>query len=218
MAGRKSKIVHLSAVQHHALGRIKSAPMRVVCGIDEVGRGPFAGPVTVAGVLFAKDFFHEDIRDSKEMTHKERVRVLHDIIYPNALETIVLSQSAEYIDQVGIGVVQEELTEAVALYMRHRFPTCLVVQDGNHPTKIDGSTKNVIWLPSADALVPSVSAASILAKVTRDTYMLSMAEQYPGYGFETNMGYRSEAHLRGLAQYGVCPLHRRSWRPVKPFC
>lgn len=215
---KNGKRTNLTAQQHHALGRIASSQSRVICGIDEVGRGSFAGPIVVAGVVFPKDFDHEDIDDSKRLSHSKRVRVLHEIIYPNALATVILSQTARYIDEVGISVVQEQLTEGVALYMRNRFKNCLVVQDGELPVEVDGSSRNVVWMAKADQLVPSVSAASIVAKVSRDLFMRGMAEHFPGYGFETNVGYHSAEHMRGLRQYGVCELHRKSWKPVKPFC
>lgn len=208
---------HLSAQQHHALGRIASVQNRYVCGIDEVGRGSFAGPITVAGVVFPKGFDHDDIDDSKRLSHKKRVKVLHEVIFPNALATVILSMSPEKIDQVGIGTAQEQLTEGVALYMRARFKNCLVVQDGDLPTEVDGSTRNVVWLPKADRLVPSVAAASIVAKESRDTFMKQMDAHYPGYGFKTNVGYHSEQHMTGLREKGACDLHRKSWKPVKPF-
>lgn len=209
---------HLSPHQFRALGRIAAAQNRYVCGIDEVGRGCFAGPITVGGVVFPKDFDHDDIDDSKRLSHKRRVKVLHEVIFPNALATVVLSMTPEYVDRLGVGVAQEYLTEGVALYMRERFKNCVVVQDGDLPVEVNGSTSNVVWLPKADQLVPSVAAASIIAKVSRDTYMKAMAKHYPGYGFESNVGYHSAEHMRGLRQYGACALHRKSWKPVKPFC
>jgi ribonuclease HII len=214
---KKKRLKRLSPQQERALERIASSSVEHVIGIDEVGMGSWAGPVVVAAVTVKKGWDHNEVVDSKRLSHRARLEAWSKHILPNAVAHCVLSQPSEAIDAEGIGKVRARLTESAAIYCRHRFPDALVVQDGDLPIEVDGSAANVVWLPNADVVVPAVSAASILAKVTRDLYMRKMAELYPGYGFETNVGYHSKKHVLGLERLGPTPIHRLSYKPVKAY-
>lgn len=204
--------------------RLLSSSAEHVIGIDEVGMGCWAGPVVVAGVCMLRTWGHSDVKDSKKMTHLSRQKALYKHIYPNALGYVVLSKTSVEIDKVGIKTAHAQLMEGVGLYLRRRFPDALVVQDGNEKFAIPNGQVpntgyvNVINFSKADVLVPSVSAASILAKVSRDLYMREEAKKYPGYGFETNVGYHSDLHRKALDRWGITPIHRRSYEPVKLYC
>lgn len=204
----------LQRSQLHALERINAHGSEFIIGIDEVGLGCLAGPVTVGAVVLPKSWHHKSVTDSKALTHRQRTRVLHEVIYPNALVRCALSRTAEDVDTYGIERCRLELTEAAALFCRARFPDALVVQDGDNPAMVDGSLRNVVFLPKADFLVASVSAASILAKVTRDMYMEEMHERFPKYDFIHNRGYRSQKHIDAIVKYGPCVLHRMSYRTL----
>lgn len=213
----KKKPVLITPFQERALENIASYKSDLVVGIDEVGMGCWAGPVVVSAVVLPRDWKHPDVKDSKQLTHKKRVKALQEQIMPNALLHCTLWGDNEQIDEHGIAEVHDRLVRGCALFCRVRYPDVIVVQDGNYPLEVDGGLHRVVCLPKADELVPAVSAASILAKVTRDQYMVKMAETYPGYGFESNKGYHSKHHVSGLEALGPCPLHRKSFKPVAAF-
>ncbi len=214
---KKKQLKVLSAHQRQALERISSSSSAHVIGIDEVGKGCWAGPVTVAAVVMPRDWDHPEVVDSKRTTHKQRVRLWSEVIYPNALACCVLSATNQEIDRYGLEPVTRRLTEAAAMYGRLRYHDALVVEDGDIPVEVDGSIARVAWLPKADVLVPSVSAASILAKLSRDTFMQQLDRVYPGYDFASNMGYHSKTHVEGLDRQGVCGIHRLSFKPVRAY-
>lgn len=222
--GTRKKQVHLTQDQFVGLQRLASSSAKYIIGVDEVGMGSWAGPVVVAGVCMPKSWSHPKVKDSKQMTHNSRQDALHKFIYPAALSYVVLSKSSEEIDRLGIKTAHAQLMEGVGLYLRHRFPDALVVEDGDQKIPIhDGQELNngyrgVIAFKKADELVPCVSAASVLAKVTRDLFMKAQAKVYPGYGFETNVGYHSKVHKDALDRWGLTPLHRRSYKPVQMYC
>ena len=206
----------LSPLQRDALKRIEESKAEFIIGIDEVGMGCWAGPMAVAGVVVPKGWTHPDVMDSKEFKQKrdKMFRVLLEAVYPNVLDKCLLSRPAHLLDEYGLEASQRYLTEGVAVMLRQRYPGALVVQDGA-PVPVDGSLRRVIALPKADLHVKAVGAASILAKVSRDQNMIQQSKVYPGYGFETNMGYHSLTHKQALREQGPTPLHRRSFRPVK---
>lgn len=210
--------------QYAGIQRLSSSSAKCVIGIDEVGRGSWAGPLVVAGVCMPKEWRHPEVKDSKKMTHKSRMKALHEHIYPNALAYVVLSMTNEQIDKVGLGKAQYQLTEGCGLYLRHRYPEAPVVQDGTEKVPIlDGQElnngyNNLIAFKDADEHVPCVSAASVLAKVTRDLYMKEENKKFPGYGFDTNVGYHSKKHRDALDRWGITPLHRKSFGPVALYC
>jgi len=171
-----------------------------LCGIDEAGRGPFAGPLVVAGVILTKNI--DGLNDSKKLTEKKRER-LFDIIKENSSYHIVFT-SNDTIDRLGLSVC---LKNSILEIMEH-LDTTNFLMDGNTTFGID-SIKSMI---KADATIPQVSAASILAKVSRDRYMVDIASNYPNYGFEKHKGYGTKAHIDAIIEHGYCDLHRRSFK------
>jgi len=205
-----------TARQLTALKKIEEHPSEVVIGIDEVGCGPWAGPISIGVAVMPKKWRHKDVKDSKATKLSARAGIVKNAIIPNALFYAVLSAPSTDIDRYGLGVIRRNLTESAGIMARLRFPGALLVQDGVDPVPIDGTFKNIIFLPKADALVPAVSAASILAKNERDTFMQCVAHPaFPQYDFEHNMGYRNIKHELALKKDGPCPYHRRSFSPVK---
>jgi len=172
----------------------------LLCGIDEAGRGPIAGPLVMAGVILHAPV--DGLNDSKKLSEKKR-ETLYGLITANAAYHIVRF-SAQQIDDDGISVclasglreIMKVLGEADYLF------------DGNSTFGVRGLRTMV----KADAEIPEVSAASILAKVTRDREMVALAETYPQYGFEKHKGYGSAAHIEAIRTHGYCAVHRRSFR------
>ncbi|HEX5328572.1 ribonuclease HII [Sulfuricurvum sp.] len=172
----------------------------VLCGIDEAGRGPLAGPLTIAGVILRHPI--EGLNDSKKLTEKKREE-LFEIIIQNSDYHIVRFSAAQ-IDELGLSAclatglreIMSALGEADYLY------------DGNSKFGVSGLRTMV----KADATIPEVSAASILAKVTRDREMVELASLYPQYGFEGHKGYGSATHIEAIRLYGHCEIHRKSFK------
>lgn len=203
--------------QLEALRKIEAHDDEYIIGIDEVGIGAFAGPVTIGVVVVPRSWKHRDVKDSKKLSPKAREYVLREYVLPSSVFHMTVSMSNERIDSIGVEEVRKALTESAGCAARIRFPDALIVQDGleERAVPIDGSTRGIICVPKADALVPAVSAASILAKVTRDAYMKMVDKEYPGYDFASNAGYHSKTHVRNLLAKGPCPLHRQCYAPVK---
>ncbi|MGZ6005497.1 MAG: ribonuclease HII [Candidatus Saccharimonadales bacterium] len=180
----------------------------VTVGIDEVGRGCWAGPV-VAGAVILKEPI-EGLKDSKLLSKKQR-EALSDVIIQNSLAYGIGWVEPAELDEIG-------LTAAVGLAMQRALEQIEVaydeiIVDGNYNYfKHNPRARAVI---KADATVPAVSAASIIAKVARDNYMAEMAERYHGYGFEQHVGYGTALHLERLKLYGVSDLHRKSFKPIR---
>ena len=204
----------ITAEQIQALEKIGASTSEVVIGIDEVGVGCWAGPMTVAGVAVPRGWSHPEVKDSKALSKGKRKKA-EAIVKESALSWFITSATNSEIDVEGVQHARARLTEEVALKMLQYFPGALLVQDGDLPVVIGGAPQNMVWLAKADVLVPAVSAASVLAKVCRDEFMLLQSKNYPGYGFETNMGYGTAKHIEGLLAKGVCQLHRLSYKPVK---
>lgn len=203
--------------QLRALEAINRSEAMHVIGIDESGIGCIAGPIVIAGVVVPKGWSHPAVKDSKLMSRGQRARALQEVIYAQDLPTCMLFRHAQEIDEVGVRDSIRQLTEGVALYLRRRFPDALVVQDGEDPVPIDGSNKGVIYLAKADMHVPAVSAASILAKESHDLYMLQQHKLYPHWDFDNNMGYPSLKHRQAVAEHGLSPIHRLSYRTAKKY-
>jgi len=183
--------------------------MAVVVGIDEVGRGCWAGPVVAAAVILTKQV--NGLTDSKKLTRVRREQ-LYQAIKANSHYGLGWA-SASVVDELG-------LTEALARAMKSALGKIgaefqSIVIDGNYNfLSADARATAVV---KADLTHPAVSAASILAKVARDNYMARQALKIPNYDFEKHVGYGTAAHLRALTNNGVCVLHRRSFKPVKAF-
>lgn len=179
-----------------------------VAGLDEVGRGPLAGPVVAAAVVLAVKRVPAGLADSKALDRDTREELFGLILASAAVG--IASVSAREIDRINIRQASL-LAMCRALGALPCVPDVALV-DGNDPPRLPCPVHTVI---KGDASIPSIAAASIVAKVVRDRMMLRVAEQHPGYGFATNVGYSTAQHLSALAALGPTPLHRRSFAPVR---
>ena len=177
-----------------------------LCGIDEVGRGPLAGPVYAAAVILPKDSDILYLNDSKKLSEKKREE-LYNVIMEKAVAVGIGSATCERIDEINIlQATYEAMTQAVnSLSVK---PQALLI-DAVHIPQLEMYRQ--ISIIKGDAKSVSIAAASIIAKVTRDRVMKEMALQYPEYGFESNKGYGSADHIAAIKKYGPCPIHRRSF-------
>ena len=185
--------------------RARSKGYQFVCGVDEAGRGPLAAPVYAAAVLLPEHFDLPGLDDSKKLSAKKR-ESLYDAICSQAVAWCVASASEQEIDEINI-------LQATFLSMRRAV-------EGLHPAAdyalIDGNRMPPLAIPGetiikGDSLSASISAASILAKVSRDRYMVEMDRLYPQYQFAKHKGYGTKLHVELLKKYGPCPIHRRSF-------
>lgn len=176
-----------------------------ICGIDEVGRGPFAGPVVAGAVILPKDCDILYINDSKKLSAKKREE-LCEIIKEKAVAWSTARIENDRIDEINIlQATYEAMREAVKnLAVK---PDILL----NDAVTIPGIDIRQVPIVKGDAKSISIGAASIIAKVTRDAYMKEYDEMYPGYGFASNMGYGTAAHIKALKELGPTPIHRRSF-------
>ncbi len=179
-----------------------------IAGVDEVGRGPLAGPVTAAAVVLDPARIPEGLNDSKKLTKKARERLYDQIM--EVADVSIAHASVEEIDDINI------LRASHLAMMRAldglKVPADYALIDGNMlPRGLLLPAQTVI---KGDGRSQSIAAASIMAKICRDCVMLSLAQQHPGYGWETNMGYGSKSHMSALREMGPTPHHRRSFKPV----
>ena len=178
----------------------------LICGVDEAGRGPLAGPVCAAAVILPPDLEIEGLNDSKKLTEKKR-DALYDIITEKALAYGIAMATEQEIDEINI-------LQATFLAMRRAVerlsvrPSFVLVDGNREPDLGDLPLKTVV---KGDSLSANIAAASILAKVTRDRYMVEMDARYPEYGFAVHKGYGTQKHYEALRQYDACPIHRRSF-------
>ena len=182
-----------------------SLGLRLICGVDEAGRGPMAGPVCAAAVILPEHLQIPGLTDSKKLTDKKR-RELFPIIQEQAVAYGIGLASETEIDEINI-------LQATFLAMRRALDQLsvrpeMVLIDGNRETDFGLPVKTVV---KGDSLSANIAAASVLAKVTRDNIMVELAEQYPQYGFEIHKGYGTKAHYEALRAFGPCPIHRRSF-------
>lgn len=178
-----------------------------VCGIDEAGRGPIAGPVCAAAVILDPENPIEGLNDSKKLTPKKR-EALYEEIWDKALFCSVSFVFAEDIDKTDILSADLSAMERAFGNIAGKCGIVLVDGDVLPDIKHDGELKNVI---GGDAKSEAIAAASILAKVSRDREMCEFAEKYPEYGFEKHKGYGTKAHYAAIEDHGLCPIHRRSF-------
>jgi ribonuclease HII len=183
-----------------------------VAGVDEVGRGPLAGPVVAAAVILDPAAPIDGLRDSKLLTGRQRRRLAREIRL-HALAFAVGRVGPRRIDTVN--VLQATWCAMRAALRRLQVPPGLILVDGN--LRIPGVTCAQRAIVAGDRRSASVAAASILAKVTRDTFMQHAHRRYPDYGFRQHKGYATAVHLDALARLGPCPLHRRSFHGVGPM-
>lgn len=176
-----------------------------VCGVDEAGRGPLAGPVCAAAVILPEGLVIEGLNDSKKLTARKR-EALYERIVSEAVSYGIAFAEVEEIEQT-------DILSAALLAMNRAMAQldpqpALALIDGNTTRSIAVNARSVI---GGDGLCASIAAASVLAKVTRDRLMVSLAEKYPQYGFEKHKGYGTKAHYAAIAEYGPCEIHRRSF-------
>lgn len=180
-----------------------------VCGVDEAGRGPWAGPVSAGAVILDPARVPKGLNDSKKLTAKAR----------EALELEIMDSAIAW--GVGFASVEEiaelNILHAAGLAMRRAIEALQVTPvfalvDGNYRFKLPCDVKTVV---GGDGISASIAAASILAKVARDRLMIEMDGVYPGYGFASHKGYHAQIHVDALQRLGPCPIHRRSWAPVR---
>ncbi len=179
----------------------------VVCGIDEAGRGPIAGPVYAAAVVLDPNNPIEGLNDSKKLTPKKR-EALYDEICEKALEYCISQVTVHRIDTTDILSADLEAMKNTISRLHTKVGIVLVDGDVLPDIEFNGTLKNVI---GGDAKSEAIAAASILAKVERDRYMCEMAEKYPGYGFEKHKGYGTKAHYEAIDKLGLCPIHRKTF-------
>ena len=182
-----------------------SLGLHVICGVDEAGRGPLAGPVCAAAVIVPEHLQIPGLTDSKKLTDKKR-RELFPIIQEQAIAYGIGLASESEIDEINI-LQATFLAMGRALEQLSVRPALALI-DGNRETDFGLPVKTVV---KGDSLSANIAAASILAKVTRDNLMLELAQQYPEYGFDIHKGYGTKAHYEALRTYGPCPIHRRSF-------
>jgi len=194
-----------------------SKGLKYVVGIDEAGRGPLAGPVCAGAVMIDIDStLSEIVRDSKKMTEKKREESF-EFIKENSVGWGVCMVSNTVIDKKGIQeavrIAMWEALKQVEKMIGSKAEYLIV--DGTNVSNLFGY--NMLKIKEGDLKHYSISAASILAKVTRDRYMKEMAIKYPEYGFERHVGYGTKAHMEALQRYGPCEIHRRSFKPISEF-
>jgi len=170
-----------------------------LCGIDEAGRGPLAGPLVFAGVVLNSSI--DGLTDSKKLSEKKR-EFLYPQIIKNSIYKVIFTDAKD-IDEKGLSTCISNSLKG----LKEFFAGYDILFDGNSSYKVDG----IRTLVKADTLVPEVSAASILAKVSRDRFMKEVHLKYPEYNFSKNKGYGTKEHRNAILEYGTCPLHKMSF-------
>lgn len=183
----------------------KTDKVKIICGVDEAGRGPLMGPVVAAACILPEGFVLDGLNDSKKLTEKKR-EALFDVIKENAISYCVAMATVEEIEEFNI-------LKATMLAMNRAvdglsIPADMALIDGDKAIGFKIPTKTIV---KGDAIVPSISAASILAKVTRDHMCMEYDKEYPDYGFAKHKGYGTKAHMDAIRKYGPCPVHRMSF-------
>jgi len=189
--------------------KLKSMGFKLITGVDEAGRGPLAGPVVVSAVIFKEGYRNDAIQDSKKLTAIERERLFLEIKH-SAITYTTCIIGWKQIDKMGI-------LNATKLAMRRAVLSLNPLPDF---VLTDAVAINIMDIPQkaiikGDAKVFSIAAASIIAKVTRDKLMIKYDKKYPKYGFANHMGYGTPEHLNAIKQYGACPIHRMSFKPIR---
>lgn len=182
--------------------------INLICGVDEVGRGPLLGPVVASAVILPKGYIHRCIKDSKKLTSKKREE-LYDVIIENAIS-------------IGVGIVYESTIDEINIYEATKIAMKEAIENLSVKPEhvLIDAMKLDLDVPSTsiikgDALSESIAAASIIAKVTRDRMIDELDKVYPMYDLKNNKGYGTKKHLEALKKYGPCPHHRKSYAPVK---
>lgn len=184
---------------------LKLRGIGAICGVDEAGRGPLAGPVCAAAVILPEHLQIPGLNDSKKLSDKKR-RDLFPVIKEQAIAYGIAFATVEEIDEINILQATFLAMERAVAQLNGQADFALI--DGNREPKLDIESMAVV---KGDSRSASIAAASILAKVTRDDYMEELASQYPQYGFEVHKGYGTKCHYQALEEFGMCPAHRRSF-------
>ena len=190
--------------------QLRSKGFEFICGIDEAGRGPLAGPVVVASVIMPADSIIEGVNDSKKVSEKKREK-LYDLILEEAISYGVGIIGQDEIDDINIlNATKKGLT--MSLKELDKKPDLIIVDALTHIDTLGIPYESII---KGDAKCYSIAAASIIAKVTRDRIMREWDKVYPQYGFAKHKGYGTAAHIKAIKEYGPCPLHRKTF--IKNF-
>ena len=188
---------------------LRAAGYQIICGVDEVGRGPLAGPVCAAAVILPAEFEHPVLNDSKKMTERQREKVYEELSSDARIVWSVTLLEAEEIDRINILEASREAMRLAVRQKRQAADAALI--DGLEVPRFPIPQRALV---KGDSLSLSIAAASVMAKVTRDRLMLQLAERHPEYGFDVHKGYPTPRHLEALARHGPCPIHRRTFGPV----
>ncbi len=183
----------------------------IVCGVDEVGRGPLVGPVVTACVVLPKDFVLEGLTDSKKLTEKKRDKY-YDYIINNCVAYAVGECSPEEIDKYNILEATKIAMKRAIDKVNEQVKIDYVLIDGNMKFNFDYKYKSIV---KGDYKSISIAAASVVAKVTRDRMLYELDEKYPQYGFKNHKGYPTKAHLEAINKYGLIEGYRKSYGPVQ---
>lgn len=205
MSGKREKNLRTPQEWFRYEGEAREQGYTAVCGVDEAGRGPLAGPVCAAAVILPAGLVIEGVNDSKKLSEKKREE-LFPVICEKALAYGIGWADEREIDEINILQATYRAMQRAVESLPYKADYALI--DGNRmpPLAIPGTT-----IVKGDALSMSIAAASILAKVSRDRVMVQLSREYPQYGFEKHKGYGTAAHVQALREYGPCPLHRQSF-------
>jgi len=202
---REAKLKEKLLIMNQYEDALRAQGIEFIAGVDEVGRGPLAGPVVTAAVILPKDFDVLGIDDSKKLSPKKRDE-LFDLIMEKAIAVSIGRREHDRIDEINIlNATKEAMMDAIKGL---KVPAQHVLIDAVKLKDLDTPQTAII---KGDAKSISIAAASIIAKVTRDREMVEMDKIYPGYDFASNKGYGTKAHYEGLAKQGPCPIHRKSF-------
>jgi len=188
--------------------KLYASGIKYIAGVDEAGRGPLAGPVVAAAVILKKDAKLKYVNDSKQLSEKQRDMALKEI-KENALSISIAIGSVEEIDLINIYRATREAMQSAIAKLSIK-PDFLLIDA--MPMEIDIPAESII---KGDTLSVSIAAASIVAKTTRDAYMMEMDKLFPEYKFKNHKGYGTKEHLEAIATYGPTPIHRKSYEPIK---
>ena len=182
--------------------------VKYIAGVDEAGRGPLAGPVVAAAVILKKGATFQYVNDSKKLSEKQRLLALEEIKV-NAIAIGIGISSVEEIDRINIYRASREAMISAINQLKVR-PEFLLIDA--MPMEIDIPLKSII---KGDAKSVSIAAASIIAKTTRDAYMVEMDKVFPNYNFKQHKGYGTKEHIEAIYHYGITPIHRKTYEPIK---
>ncbi|WNE41289.1 MAG: Ribonuclease HII [Mycoplasmataceae bacterium] len=183
---------------------------KIIAGLDEAGRGAIAGPLVVSGVILPLNFQNPLIQDSKKLSVSQREEA-YSIILKEALEYKVVFKTVEEVERQNPLFATKEAMKEIILSFERKPEVSLI--DGKEEVKIDNF--KTISIISGDSKSINIAAASIISKVTRDEFMISLSNHYPNYHWDNNKGYPNKLHISALLKYGICDLHRKTYEPIK---